>query len=71
MPQAYDFFNGADPDAVVLAALEKTRAALAKEYGSDDVATWRAPLDQHVFDTRTISASRRPARTRASPSAPR
>jgi len=52
VPQAYDFLNGADPDAVVLAALEKTRAALATDYGSDDVATWRAPLDQHVFDTR-------------------
>ena len=52
VPQAYDFFNGADPDAVVLAALEKTRAALAEEYGSDNVATWRLPLDQHVFETK-------------------
>lgn len=51
VPQAYDFFNGADPDAVVLAALGKTRAALAEEYGSDDVATWRMPLGQHVFET--------------------
>jgi penicillin G amidase len=37
---------------VVLAALEKTRAALAEEYGSDNVATWRMPLDQHVFETK-------------------
>ena len=44
VPQDYDFFNGADPDAVILAALDKTRAALAEEYGSDDVATWRAPI---------------------------
>ena len=52
VPQAYDFFNGADPDAVVLAALEKARSALAEEYGSDDVAAWRAPIDQHVFETK-------------------
>ena len=51
VPQDYDFFNGADPDSVVLAALEATRVALAEEYGSDDVATWRMPLDQHVFVT--------------------
>ncbi|HRO11963.1 penicillin acylase family protein, partial [Amaricoccus sp.] len=52
VPQAYDFFNGADPDAVVLAALDRTRAALAAEYGSEDVSTWLLPLDQHVFDTK-------------------
>ena len=52
VPQAYDFFNGADPDAAVLAALDKTRTALAEEFGSDDVATWRLPLDQHVFETK-------------------
>ncbi len=52
VPQAYDFFNGADPDAVVLAALDKARQALAEEYGSDDVAAWRAPLDPHVFETK-------------------
>ncbi|MBP7000422.1 MAG: penicillin acylase family protein [Amaricoccus sp.] len=52
VPQAYDFFNGADPDAVVLAALEKTRAALTEQFGSADVAEWRLPLDQHVFDTK-------------------
>ena len=52
VPQAYDFFNGADPDAVVLAALDKTRAALTEQFGSPDVATWLLPLDQHVFDTR-------------------
>ncbi|HET9068863.1 MAG TPA: penicillin acylase family protein, partial [Amaricoccus sp.] len=52
VPQTYDFFNGDDPDAVVLEALEKTRAALAEEYGSDEVATWLLPLDQHVFDTK-------------------
>ena len=52
VPQAYDFFNGADPFAVVLAALEKARQALAEEYGSDDVAAWRAPLDPHVFETK-------------------
>lgn len=51
VPQAYDFFNGADPDEVVLDALGKTRAALAAEFGSDDVAAWRMPLDQHVFLT--------------------
>lgn len=51
VPQTYDFFNGADPDTVVLAALDKTRTALAAEYGSEDVATWLAPLDQHVFLT--------------------
>lgn len=51
VPQDYDFFNGADPDAVVLAALDKTRVALAEQYGSDDVATWRAPIDQQVFET--------------------
>lgn len=52
VPQAYDFFNGADPDAVVLAALEKAREALAQEYGGDDVAMWLAPLDPHVFETK-------------------
>lgn len=52
VPQAYDFFNGQDPDAVVLAALETTRTALTEQFGSDDVATWRLPLDQHVFDTK-------------------
>jgi penicillin amidase len=51
VPQTYDFFNGADPEAVVLAALEATRVALAQEYGSADVGTWRMPLDQHVFET--------------------
>ena len=71
VPQVYDFFNGDDPDAVVLAALDKARAALAEEYGSDDVAAWRLPLDQHVFDTKNYLGSPRPAPTRASPSAPR
>lgn len=52
VPQAYDFFNGADPDTVVLAALDKTRAALTEQYGSGDVSTWLLPLDQHVFDTK-------------------
>ncbi len=52
VPQAYDFFNGADPDGVVLAALDKTRTGLAEAYGSDDVAAWRLPLEAHVFDTR-------------------
>ena len=51
VPQTYDFLNGADPVDVILAALEKTRVALAEEYGSDDVAAWRLPLDQHVFAT--------------------
>lgn len=51
IPQAYDFFNGADPAKTVLMALEKTRVALAKEFGSDDVAAWLMPLDQHVFET--------------------
>ncbi len=36
----------------MLAALEKTRAALTEEFGSPDVATWRLPLDRHVFDTK-------------------
>ena len=52
VPQAYDFFNGGDPDAAVLDALDRTRTALAEEFGSDDVATWRLPLDQHVFETK-------------------
>ena len=51
VPQTYDFLDGADPVEVILAALEKTRVALAEEYGSDDVAAWRLPLDQHVFAT--------------------
>ena len=54
--QAYDFFNGQDPDAVVLAALDKARATLAGQFGSDDVATWLLPLDQHVFDTKNYLA---------------
>ena len=51
VPQTYDFFNGADPHEAVLAALEKTRVALTEAYGGD-VAAWRMPLDQHVFDTK-------------------
>ena len=51
VPQTYDFLDGADPVEVILAALEKTRVALAEEYGSEDVAAWRLPLDQHVFAT--------------------
>ena len=52
VPQAYDFFNGQDPDAVVLAALESARLALAEQFGSADVAAWRLPLDPHVFETK-------------------
>lgn len=52
VPQAYDFFNGRNPDDVILAALEKTRLALSKEFGSDNVADWRMRLDQHVFETK-------------------
>ena len=52
VPQAVDFWNGADPDAVILAALETTRTALAAEYGGDAVADWRLPFAQHVFGTK-------------------
>ena len=71
VPQAYDFFNGADPDEVVLAALEKTRAALAEEYGSDDVADLaRCRSTSTSSRRRTTWAFRRPARTRGSRSEP-
>ncbi|WP_290739815.1 penicillin acylase family protein [Amaricoccus sp.] len=52
VPQAYDFFNGEDPDTVVLTALDKARVALSEQYGSDNVTAWLAPIDQHVFDTK-------------------
>lgn len=52
VPQAYEFFHGADPNAVVLAALDKTRAALTEEFGSADVSTWLRLLDRHIFDTK-------------------
>ena len=52
VPQVYDFFNGHNPDDVILAALEKTRLALSKQFGSDNVADWRMSLDQHVFETK-------------------
>ncbi len=49
--QSHDFFNGADKAEVMLAALEKTRASLGEEYGSEDLADWRIDLPQHVFGT--------------------
>ena len=71
VPQAYDFFNGADPDAVVLAALEKrgrrwprSTAAMTSPPGSRRSTSMSSRR-------RTTSASRRPVRTKASRSAPR
>lgn len=51
VPQTHDFFNGADKAQVMLEALDKTRQALAKTYGSDSIADWRAELPQHEFMT--------------------
>lgn len=51
VPQTHDFFNGADKAEVMLAALEKTRQALATTFGSDKVEDWRAELPQHDFLT--------------------
>ena len=65
VPQAYDFFNGADPDAVVLAALEKTRHGAGRgvrQRRRRHLARCRST--SMSSRRRTISASRRPARTR-------
>lgn len=54
VPQAHDFFNGADEagrKAIIVDALRKAAAALTKEFGSDKVAEWRMPLTGHVFET--------------------
>jgi penicillin G amidase len=54
VPQKHDFFNGASEaqrQRIVLDALTEVREALSKEYGSQDVLSWRLELPQHVFET--------------------
>ena len=50
--QRHDFFNGADKDEVMLAALGKAAAALVKDNGSDQVADWRGAQPRHAFVTK-------------------
>lgn len=50
--QKYDFFQGADKSDVMLNALTKTMAELAKEYANDKPETWRMALEPHVFQTK-------------------
>ncbi|MEI2301479.1 penicillin acylase family protein [Ensifer sp. MJa1] len=50
--QRHDFFNGADKDEVILAALSKAVAGLTRDYGTDQLANWRATLPRHVFATK-------------------
>ena len=64
MPQAYDFFNGADPTG----AGTRQDQALAEEFGSDDVHL----LDQHVFETKNyLGIPQAGARDAVGPDEPR
>ena len=50
VPQTYDFFNGADKNAVIRSTLAKAMADLTTRYGSD-TARWRTPVVKHTFLT--------------------
>jgi penicillin amidase len=50
VPQRYDFFNGADQNAMIRSALAQAVAELTTRYGSDP-AKWRVPVTKHVFLT--------------------
>lgn len=54
VPEAYDFFNGADEAGkreIVLAALDKTAARLTEKFGTEDSSKWLSDIRQHVFVT--------------------
>lgn len=53
VPQAYDFFNGQDKNAVLRATLAEAMAALQQRYGSD-TAKWRTPVTKHAFLTKNF-----------------
>ena len=50
VPQNYDFFNGADKNAMIRGTLAKAMADLTARYGSD-TAGWRTPTVKHTFLT--------------------
>ncbi|MEJ8815010.1 penicillin acylase family protein [Variovorax ureilyticus] len=50
VPQRYDFFNGADQDAMIRSTLAQAVNELTARYGSDP-ARWRTPVTKHVFLT--------------------
>lgn len=50
VPQAYDFFNGEDKNAVLRATLAQAMAELQQRHGSD-TSKWRAPVVKHQFLT--------------------
>ncbi len=50
VPQRYDFFNGADKNAMIRSTLAQAVSDLTKRYGSDP-ARWRTPVTKHVFLT--------------------
>lgn len=50
VPQHYDFFNGADKNAMIRSTLAQAMSELTTRYGSDP-ARWRTPVTKHVFLT--------------------
>jgi penicillin amidase len=50
VPQRYDFFNGADKNAMIRSTLAQAVSELESRYGADP-ARWRTPVTRHVFLT--------------------
>jgi penicillin amidase len=50
VPQRYDFFNGADKNAMIRSTLAQAVSELEARYGADP-ARWRTPVTRHLFLT--------------------
>lgn len=53
--QAYDFFNGAEKNDVILDTMQDVVSELTEQYGSD-MSGWQAPLKPHTFETRSLGS---------------
>lgn len=56
VPQTFDFFNGADKNAMVLQALTDTVNALTEKFGPD-MSKWLTPVTDHQFQPNNFMGS--------------